>query len=164
MNERSPPPASRDGHGRARSAGGVEQHRLHDTLRYTRRRCSAPLTPRPKPAAPCAVCFKNLCDACATYELDGSAAAASAAAAPRRTRRNALSSGLLALVGVGYLATLAVGVVLFKARPFVGGLAAIVAIALGRALQLLVKAPVVTRRMSPRPAADRPLTRRRRRL
>ncbi len=57
-----------------------------------------------------------------------------------------LGSGLLAFVGVGYLATLAIGIVLFKARPFVGGLAAIVAIGLGRAMQLLVHAPAVSRR------------------
>ncbi|MDB5220683.1 MAG: hypothetical protein JWO86_8610 [Myxococcaceae bacterium] len=106
---------------------------------------------------PCAVCFKNLCGACATYELDG----ASCCERCGRTKEddgNALSSGLLALIAVGYLAALAGGIVLFKARPFVGGLAAIVAIALGRLMQLLVKAPVVTRRMSsasaPAPSVD----------
>jgi hypothetical protein len=61
--------------------------------------------------------------------------------------RNELSSGLLALVAVGYLATLALGTVLFKARPMVGGFAAIVAIGLGRGLQLLVKTPAVARRI-----------------
>jgi hypothetical protein len=98
---------------------------------------------------PCAVCKKNLCDACATYELDGSPSPSSCCEACGRTQEddnNALSSGLLALVGVGYLATLAIGIVLFKPRPFVGGLAAIVAIALGRALQLLVKPTTVSRR------------------
>lgn len=107
---------------------------------------------------PCAVCFKNLCDACATYELEVDGAPASCCERCGRDKEdesNALSSGLLALIGVGYLATLALGVVVFKARPFVGGLAAIVAIALGRAMQLLVKTPVVTRRMtSGAPAVD----------
>ena len=96
---------------------------------------------------PCAVCFKNLCDACATYELDGASCCERCGRA-KEDEGNALSSGLLALIGVGYLATLAVGVVLFKPRPFVGGLAAIVAIALGRLMQVLVKTPAVTRRMS----------------
>lgn len=94
----------------------------------------------------CAVCFKNLCDACATYELDG-APCCERCGRDKEDDRNALSSGLLALIGVGYLATLAVGIVLFKPRPFVGGLAAIVAIALGRALQMLVKGPDVSRRL-----------------
>lgn len=96
---------------------------------------------------PCAVCFRNLCDACATYELDG-ASCCERCGRDKEDDGNALSSGLLALIGVGYLATLALGIVVFKARPFVGGLAAIVAIALGRLMQLLVKMPLVTRRMS----------------
>ena len=94
----------------------------------------------------CAVCFKNLCDACATYELEG-APCCERCGRSKEDDRNALSSGLLALIGVGYLATLAVGIVVFKPRPFVGGLAAIVAIALGRALQMLVKGPDVSRRL-----------------
>lgn len=96
----------------------------------------------------CAACFKELCDSCATFDIDGGFGCE-----PCGRRREAdaaeLSSGLLAFVGVGYLATLAIGVVLFKARPFVGGLAAIVAIGLGRALQLLVGAPAVSRRSAP---------------
>jgi hypothetical protein len=94
----------------------------------------------------CAACFANLCDACSTYELDGAPCCERCGRA-KEDDRNALSSGLLALIGVGYLATLAVCVVLFKPRPFIGGLAAIVAIALGRALQLLVKGPQVSRRL-----------------
>jgi hypothetical protein len=96
-------------------------------------------------AESCAVCHKNLCAACAAYDIDG-AAACERCGQLREEDSHALSSGLLAFVGVGYLATLAIGIVVFKARPFVGGLAAIVAIAFGRALQLVVKAPVVTRR------------------
>jgi hypothetical protein len=60
-----------------------------------------------------------------------------------------LGSGLIALLGVGYLAALALGVVFFKAQPFVGGLATIAAIALGRALPLVLPLPVVTRRALP---------------
>lgn len=97
--------------------------------------------------SPCAVCFKNLCDACATYELDG-AACCERCGQDKESERDALSSGLLALVAVGYLATLAVGVVVFKARPFVGALAAIVAIGLGRVIQLAMKPPAVVRRFA----------------
>jgi hypothetical protein len=96
---------------------------------------------------PCAICFKNLCDACATYDLDG-ATCCERCGRDKEDESHALSSGLLALIGVGYLATLAVGVVIWKPRAFVGGLAAIVAIALGRLMQLFVKTPVVTRRVS----------------
>ncbi|HSO35343.1 MAG TPA: hypothetical protein VLT33_22595 [Labilithrix sp.] len=94
---------------------------------------------------PCASCFKELCDSCAAFDIDGDFGCE---ACGRRREADAaeLSSGLLAFVGVGYLATVAIGVVLFKAQPFVGGLAAIVAIGLGRALQLLVRGPAVTRR------------------
>jgi hypothetical protein len=95
----------------------------------------------------CTACNKNLCNVCSTYELDGAAYCERCGRA-HEDESHALSSGLLALVAVGYLATLAIGIVVFKARPFVGGLAAVVAIALGRAMQLLVKAPAVRRRMS----------------
>jgi hypothetical protein len=91
------------------------------------------------------MCSKSLCEACATYELEGSSCCEGCGRA-REGDRDALSSGLLAMVSVGYLATLALGVLLFKARPVVGGLAAVVAIALGRALQLLTNKPTVTRR------------------
>jgi hypothetical protein len=94
---------------------------------------------------PCAVCFKNLCETCASYDLDG-AICCERCGRTTEDESNALSAGLLASIGVGYLAALAVGVLVFHARPFVGGLAAIVAIALGRLMQLLVKTPVVTRR------------------
>jgi hypothetical protein len=96
----------------------------------------------------CATCSKELCDACAAYSIDGDFGCERCG---RRREADAaeLSSGLLALVGVGYLATLAIGIVLFKPQPFVGGFAAIVAIGLGRALQLLVQSPAVTRRTAP---------------
>ena len=109
---------------------------------------------------PCAVCFKNLCDRCAAFELDGAPCCERCGRA-READSNGLGSGLLALVGVGYLATLSLGIVVFKARPFVGGLAAVVAIALGRAMQLLVKPAVVSRRFptaAPSPAIAPPRT------
>jgi hypothetical protein len=105
---------------------------------------------------PCAVCFKNLCDECASYDLDG-APCCERCGRQREEDSDALSSGLLTLVGVGYLATLAIGIVIWRGRPFVGGLAAIVAIGLGRAMQLLVKAPVPSPRIRGAPAASRRL-------
>jgi hypothetical protein len=101
---------------------------------------------------PCAVCFKNLCDACATFDLDGASCCERCGRA-KEDDGNALSSGLLASIGVGYLATLAIGVMIWHAQPFVGGLAAIVAIALGRVMQIVVKTPRVTRRASSGSAA-----------
>lgn len=95
---------------------------------------------------PCGACDKGLCDTCATFELDGNWCCEACGRKEEDDARE-LGAGLLALVSVGYLATLAIGVVLFKARPFVGGLAAIVAIALGRALQMLIRAPSVARRL-----------------
>lgn len=95
----------------------------------------------------CHVCQKACCERCLTYDVDGSAAC-EPCAAREDERSRALGSALLAFVGVGYLAALALGYVVFRARPFVGGLAAVVAIALGRALQLYVPLRSVTRRPS----------------
>lgn len=110
--------------------------------------------PETEARGPCALCFKNLCDVCSTYELDG-APCCERCGRDKEEETNALSSGLLAMIGVGYLATLAIGILVFKARPFVGGLAAVVAIGLGRGMQLLLKSPGVTRRLAaPPPRVD----------
>jgi hypothetical protein len=95
----------------------------------------------------CGSCELAICDACATYEIDGQV---SCDACGRREddKSRALGSTLLALVGVGYLATLALGVALFKPRPFVGGLAAVVSIALGRTLQMVMRPRAVQKRLS----------------
>ena len=82
------------------------------------------------------------------FEVDG-AACCERCGQLREQDSEALSSGLLAFVGVGYLAMLALGVILFTGRAWVGGLAAIFAIAFGRVLQIVVKPPVVTRRATP---------------
>lgn len=110
--------------------------------------------PEKNALGPCGSCEKQLCDACATFDIDG-AFGCETCGRRREDEARELGSGLLALVGVGYLATLALGIVVFKARPFVGGLAAVVAIALGRALQLLVKTPAVMRRFDAAPARAR---------
>lgn len=92
----------------------------------------------------CADCGKPICDACAVFEIDGQAACgACGRVADERSR--AVGSALLAFIGASYLATLAVCVLLFKPRPFVGGLAAVVAIAVGRALQVWLQPRAVTR-------------------
>jgi hypothetical protein len=90
-----------------------------------------------------------MCEACAGFAVDGQTCCEACARDEEALSRD-LGAALLALVGVGYLTTLALGYVLFHARPFIGGLAAVVAIALGRALQLLLRRPVVTRRTAPR--------------
>jgi hypothetical protein len=107
--------------------------------------------PEIEACGPCAVCFKNLCDACATFDLESKGSRSPCCERCGRSQENdsdALSSGLLALIAVGYLAALAIGVSVFKAQPFVGGLAAVVAIGLGRAMQMLVKTPTAMRRLS----------------
>ncbi len=96
----------------------------------------------------CVSCSKELCEACAVFAIDGDFGC-ERCGRQREAEAAELSSGLLALVGVGYLATIALGIVVFKPQPFVGGLAAIVAIGLGRALQLLVHTPAVSRRGAP---------------
>lgn len=103
--------------------------------------------PETEAGGACAVCFESLCNACSTYELDGKPCCERCGRA-KEDDRNALSSGLLALIGVGYLATLAIGILVFKPRPFVGGLAAIVALGLGRTLQMHAKGPSLSRRLA----------------
>jgi hypothetical protein len=116
--------------------------------------------PGTEASGPCVLCFKNLCEVCATFERAGEVCCERCGHAAEE-QQNALSSGLLALIAVAYLATLVVGTALFNAKPLVGGLAAVVAIALGRALQLLVRSPSVSRRLpggsgaAPTPTAPR---------
>jgi predicted nucleic acid-binding Zn ribbon protein len=94
----------------------------------------------------CAVCARAVCATCAAYDVDGRVCCEACGRA-EEDRSRSLGSTLLAFVGVGYLATLAVGVAIFHARPFVGGIAAIAAIALGRVLQIVIRPPVVIRRL-----------------
>ena len=101
--------------------------------------------PEKAAAGSCSVCKKAGCETCLAYDVDGNVACESCGTLAH-DRSRALGSALLAFVAVGYLATLAIGIVVFRARPFVGGLAAVVAIALGRALQMYMRPPAVTRR------------------
>jgi hypothetical protein len=93
----------------------------------------------------CSACEQPRCDRCLTYDVDGQPACNSCGAL-EDDRSRALGVALLGFVSVGYLATLAIGYVVFRARPIVGGLAAVVAIALGRALQMFFRPSIVTRR------------------
>ncbi len=92
----------------------------------------------------CADCGKAICDACAVFEIDGRAAC-EACGKREDDKSREIGTALLGFIGVGYLATLAVCVLLFKPRPFVGGLAAVVAIAVGRALQIWLRPRAVRR-------------------
>jgi hypothetical protein len=96
--------------------------------------------------ASCAVCARPLCGACIAYDVDGRPTCEACGRA-EEDRGKSVGTTLLALTAVGYLATLALGLLAFRARPFVGGVAAIVGIAIGRALQLILKPPVVVRRL-----------------
>ena len=90
----------------------------------------------------CSACNKPICDTCAVYEIDDRVACESCGReAYARSRATGLS--LFAVIAVGYLATLAVCVVVFRPRPWVGGLAAVVSIAIGRVLQLVLRPSVV---------------------
>lgn len=69
---------------------------------------------------------------------------ASLRGADERTLR-AIGSALFAVVAASYLAFLAVGVLAFRGRPFVGGAAAVFAIALSRVLQWTIAAKMERR-------------------
>ncbi len=96
--------------------------------------------------ASCAVCHRALCEACIAYDVNDEPTC-ERCGRQEEDRGKSLGSTLLVLTGLGYLVVLAIGVKAFHARPFVGGIAAIAAIALGRALQLALKPPVVIRRL-----------------
>lgn len=56
--------------------------------------------------------------------------------------RGAIGSALFAVVAASYLAFVAVGLLVFRGQPFVGGAAAVFAIALSRVLQWTIAAKV----------------------
>jgi hypothetical protein len=93
----------------------------------------------------CSVCKRALCASCLVYDVNGHSTC-EACGDDAEERGVALGSSVLALVGVAYLAALALGFLVFRGRAFIGGLAAVVAIAIGRGLQVFLKPPVVTRR------------------
>lgn len=93
----------------------------------------------------CSVCKTPRCAECLSVSIDGAPACASCGVEAEERGRS-LGSAILALVGAGYLVTLAIGYLVFHARPFVGGVAAIVAIALGRSLTVHLHPPIVRSR------------------
>jgi hypothetical protein len=93
----------------------------------------------------CAICEKPMCSRCAAYDVDGRVCCETCGLA-EEDRGRAVGTALLASVGVGYLATLALGLLVFHARAFIGGIAAIAAIGIGRILQTVLRPPAVTRR------------------
>lgn len=96
----------------------------------------------------CATCGKGICTQCAAYDVDD-AMTCEPCGRSEEDRARGIGLSLTGLVGAGYLATLALGVVVFKSKPFIGGIAAIVAIVLGRVLQLVLRPPSVRRRLGP---------------
>jgi hypothetical protein len=96
----------------------------------------------------CSVCQKAGCERCIGYDVDDRMACEPCGVA-EGDRGRELGSAIIGFVGVGYLATLALGYVFFRGRPFVGGFAAVVAVALGRVLQTYLRPPLVSRRVSP---------------
>ncbi len=103
-----------------------------------------PSHPASPAATTCGVCQKAACTRCLVYEIDGSPACeACGTRADERSR--VLGSALLVFVAVAHLATLAVAYLVFRARPFVGGFAAVVALVAGRALQSFLRLPSVAR-------------------
>lgn len=94
----------------------------------------------------CHVCDEPLCAACVAYDVDGDPAC-DACGRAEDARSRSLGTAMLALGAVGYLGALALGVALFKPRPFIGGVAALVAIAAGRALTFVFKLPTVVPRL-----------------
>ena len=93
----------------------------------------------------CAECKKAVCDACAVYEIDGDDGCDSCGRVEDAKSRT-VGTTLLALVGLSYLVAVAVGVVLFKPRPFVGGMAAVFSIAMRYTLQTWLRPRAVIRR------------------
>jgi hypothetical protein len=85
-----------------------------------------------------------MCDACAAWDVDGRVACEACGSA-EGSRSRALGASLLAVTSAAYLATVALFVALGKPRPFVGGLAAVLAIVLGRSLRLVFRPRAVTR-------------------
>lgn len=85
----------------------------------------------------CDACSAPACADCLRTDGGGRALCQGCDAAESE-RSVTVGSTLLVAIAAAYLAALAVGYVVFKGRPFVGGLAAVVAIGLGRGLQRIL--------------------------
>jgi hypothetical protein len=95
-----------------------------------------------------------LCDACATFTVEG-AASCTGCAARAQERSDVLGGLLVFVVGAAYLVLLALGfAAASKARVLGAGIAAIGAIGLGRALQVGLGIPAAVVPRAPAPDVD----------
>jgi hypothetical protein len=92
------------------------------------------------------VCRRAVCARCAAYDVDG-CVCCEACGRAEEERSRSVGSALLGFVGVGYLLALALGLLVFHAKPYIGGIAAVAAIVLGRVLQIVFRPSTVTRRL-----------------
>ena len=90
----------------------------------------------------CTVCKREMCETCATFEVDGHAACDACGKKEMETSHG-IATALFACVGVGYLATIALLVSIWPPRAYHGGIAAVVAILLGRVLQFWLRPRMV---------------------
>ena len=81
-------------------------------------------------------------DRIATHTVGGEGACEDCVASAQE-QRETIGGALLIIVSVAYLITLAIGYLLFKGRPIVGGLAAVVALVFGRAVQVYLQRSVI---------------------
>jgi hypothetical protein len=107
--------------------------------------CATHSQPGTPSTGTCPLCSKASCARCLDYDVDGQTTCHDCGVSAN-DQSLALGAAQLVFVAVAYLATLALGIVLFRKAPFVGGLAAVVAIAVGRVLQIYVRPPIVTPR------------------
>jgi hypothetical protein len=126
-------------------ASGIERHSR--AIRYTRAVSDCAVHPGVSATSSCGSCSKVCCDECLAYDVDG-IRTCNRCGRRQAERSSALASAVLFCVATAYLATLAIGYSLFRARPFVGGLSAVVAIVFGRLLHTNLTFPAVTRRTS----------------
>lgn len=90
----------------------------------------------------CTSCKREMCEGCATWDVDGHAACDACGKKEIATSRG-ITTALFACTGVGYLATIALLVSIWSPRPYHGGIAAVVAILLGRILQFWLRPRMV---------------------
>ena len=95
----------------------------------------------------CTSCKREMCEDCATWDVDGHAACDACGKKEIATSRG-ITTALFACTGVGYLATIALLVSVWSPRPYHGGIAAIVAILLGRILQFWLRPRMVMPRQT----------------
>jgi hypothetical protein len=99
-------------------------------------------------AGTCALCGRPFCDRCLTFDVDDEPACESCGLGEVKRNRD-LGSAVLAFVGATFLALVWVGYLLLRTNPLVGGLSAILAIAVGRLLYHVLRLHSVRRLSDP---------------